>query len=68
MVTIANISFLISLLASMFLHSGIRSEEMRRNMLLAFSIGVFALIISIVLFSATHIVNPLPYLPAPGPY
>ena len=50
----SNISFLISLLVSMLLYLGIGSREgMRWIMIFAFSMGILALISSIILFTAS---------------
>jgi hypothetical protein len=63
-VTTANVCFLVTLLAAMLLYSDIGAKEnLKKAMVLAFSIGIFALIISIVLFSASFLMTPPPYYP-----
>ncbi|MCW4019736.1 MAG: hypothetical protein NWF14_00685 [Candidatus Bathyarchaeota archaeon] len=63
-VTTANISFLITLLAAMLLYSDVgERENLKKIMIFAFSIGIFALIVSIVLFSASFLITPPTYYP-----
>ncbi|UCH56884.1 MAG: hypothetical protein JSV18_05945 [Candidatus Bathyarchaeota archaeon] len=63
MVTIANVSFLASLLASMLLYSQVGERgQMRSVMIASFSIGILALAVSIVIYSSTHIWSPMPYV------
>jgi len=68
LVTVSNILFLVSLLLPMMidLEMGAK-EDLKRRMILAFSIYVLALIISIVLFTASFIMMPLPRHIALGP-
>jgi peptidoglycan/LPS O-acetylase OafA/YrhL len=58
-VTFSNISFLVSLLLSMrfYLEVGEKKTNKRR-LVLAFSIGVLALIVSIVVFAASVVMQP----------
>jgi len=63
-VTTANVCFLVTLLAAMLLYSDVGAKEnLKKAMVLAFSIGIFSLIISIVLFSASFLIEPPPYYP-----
>lgn len=63
-VTIANISFLVTLLVAMLLYSDIGAKEgLKKTMVFAFSVGIFALIVSIILFSASFLLTPQPYRP-----
>lgn len=60
-VTAANVSFLLTVLAAMLLYSDVGAEErLRKTMVVAFSVGIFALIVAIVLFSASFLVKPPP--------
>jgi hypothetical protein len=62
-VTVSNISFLVSLLASM-LYQGemIERETARRWSIIFFAVGITALIVSILLFSASYLVKPPYYI------
>lgn len=63
-VTTANVCFLGTLLAAMLLYSYIGAREsLRKVMVFAFSIGIFALIVSIILFSASFLTSPPSYYP-----
>jgi hypothetical protein len=65
-VTFSNISFLGSLLLSMRFYLEVGEKETnKRRMVLAFSIGVLTLIVSIVVFAASIIMTPQypPYPP-----
>jgi hypothetical protein len=63
-VTTANISFLITLLAAMLLYSDLGAKEnLKKTMILAFSIGIFALIVSVILFTASFLITPPTYYP-----
>lgn len=63
-VSASNVSFLISLLLSMLLYLEIgENEKLKRRMILVFSIGVLALILSIVLFTASFVFIIGPYSP-----
>ena len=58
-VIISNISFLVSLLLSMLFYLEMGEKEThKRRMVLAFSIGIIALIISIVVFTASFVMQP----------
>jgi len=62
--TTADISFLVTLLAMMLLYSDVGAKEnLKKTMILSFSIGIFALIVSIVLFSASFLIAPPTYYP-----
>ena len=63
-VTIADIAFLLSLLASMLSYSGMsRKEAMKRISILMFCLGITALIVSIILFSTSYLTKTPPYYP-----
>lgn len=63
-VTTANVCFLVTLLAAMLLYSDVGPKEnLKKAMLLAFAVGIFALILSIVLFSGSFLVAPPTYYP-----
>jgi len=63
-VTASNVSFLVSLLFAMLLYLEIETRlGSKRAMALAFSVGIVALIVSVVLFSASFIMTPTPYYP-----
>jgi hypothetical protein len=63
-VTVANISFLGTVLAAMLLYSEVGSKaSLKKMMVLAFSIGIFSLITSIILFSALVLIAPPKYYP-----
>jgi tetrahydromethanopterin S-methyltransferase subunit C len=58
-VIISNISFLVSLLLSMLFYLEVGEKEThKRTMVLAFSIGIIALIISIVVFTVSFVMQP----------
>lgn len=58
-VIISNISFLVSLLLSMLFYLEVGEKEThKRRIVLAFSIGIIALIISIVVFTASFVMQP----------
>lgn len=51
-VTASNVSFLLSLLTSALSYAGIgQDQSMRRLMIILFTIGVSALVVSVILFS-----------------
>ena len=55
-VTASNVAFLISLLASVLSYAGMgNDEEMKRIIVYSFSIGITALVISVILFSFAYI-------------
>jgi len=57
-VTVANISFLLSLLALMLIYSNMmKAEAVRKWFTIMFSIGIAALIISIIIFSASYLLK-----------
>jgi len=61
-VTTANIAFLTTLLAAMLLYSDVGAKQnLKKTMVLAFSVGILALIVSIVLFSASFLIAPPTY-------
>lgn len=63
-VTTANVCFLVTLLAAMLLYSDVGTKEkLKKIMILAFSVGIFALISSIILFSGSFLISPPPYYP-----
>lgn len=63
-VTSSNISFLVSLLFAMLLYLEIETGlGSKRVIALAFSVGIVALIVSVVLFSASLIMTPPAYYP-----
>lgn len=63
-VTLANVSFLITLLAAMLLYSDVKTtRNPRKIMIYAFSVGIIALTISILLFSASFLISPPPNYP-----
>jgi len=56
MVTASNVAFLLSLLASVLSYEGMGNEEkMKRVIVYSFSIGIFALVISVIMFSLAYI-------------
>ena len=62
-VTVADVTFLISLLASMLSYSGMADrEQMRRWAVIMFCLGITALVASIILFSASSITKPPIYI------
>ncbi|MCS7365353.1 MAG: hypothetical protein NDF54_07955 [archaeon GB-1867-035] len=57
-ITIADISFLLSLLASILVYSGFMREEIARKwFIIFFCIGILALIITIILFSTSYLIK-----------
>jgi len=57
-VTVSNVAFLLPLLPSVFSYSGMGNEgKMKRIIVYSFSIGITALIISIILFSIAYIMT-----------
>jgi len=57
-VTAANISFLITLLLAMFIHTEAKSaKQLRRLMLYSFTIGIVTLSIVIILFTTSYLIG-----------
>lgn len=58
-VTVADVTFLLSLLTSILSYSGMADREaMRKWSIIMFCTGITALIASIILFSASYLVKP----------
>jgi hypothetical protein len=57
--TVSNVAFLLTLLSAMILYSNMGPRQgLRKIMVYTFSIGIFALIISIILFSISLLLAP----------
>jgi len=63
-VTASNVAFLLSLLSSVLSYSGMGNEgKMKRIIIYSFSIGITALVISVILFSIAYIMTAPRYYP-----
>lgn len=62
-VTIADVAFLLSLLASMLSYSLSSKEATKKVSMFMFCLGIAALVVSIILFSASFLLKPPPYYP-----
>jgi hypothetical protein len=61
-VTAANVSFLLTLLAAMLLYLEVGPKQnLKKAMMLTFSIGIITLIISVILFTASFLITPIHY-------
>jgi len=63
-VSISNVGFLISLLTSILNYAGVGNEvKMKRISVATFSIGITALVVSVILFSVAYIMTAPRYYP-----